>query len=1012
MKPVIFTQLRKLQQWWNRLSITTKLSTGFGGLFGFILLVSINSYIAFKVVQDKAAQDIYTSVELQRLVLEMDRHLQAARTDQRDFFLRYSEIGFNQAKEIYAQEAVDNIDEVIRLMTEFKKLIEQPQVSNSLKETDVDINLFVASAEHYETTFMEAVELVTRLAEEGKGLKDQLDHLGNEGKQAIESLDIQWREQYQALRLAQKEYLITRQRRHMRSTFKILLELEKKILEDSTINQQQKNTLLNILASYKNTAEEILKVDSEIQAKFSDFDLQAKNIDRISGQLIELTNQEVLKAEKKVDEASELIYYILSFSVLLGLLFVTIIARLFQKGITEKIIELTQGVNQLKQGSLDHRLPIESEDELGELAEGFNEMASQLQALVNNLEQQVVEQTVTIRKSEALLNETQKIGQLGGWEFDPQTQELIWTQEVYQIHQLEPEYVPTLEGMLSFFENRYKNKLREAIDKAIVHLTDFDLELPLMCHSGRLIWVRIIGQPFQVDDRGIKVKGTLQNISDRKEIELALQQAKQAADGANQAKTEFLSSMSHELRTPLNGILGYTQILKRSKTLEGEDRKGVDVIHECGSHLLSLINDILDMAKIESRKIELHEQSLALSYFLDGITSICKIKAHQKGLDFKSIYSFDLPKAIVIDQKRLRQVLINLIGNAIKFTDTGEITFQVTCIHLSSRENQNYAIIRFEVKDTGIGIPPEQMEKIFSPFEQVGDKARMSEGTGLGLAISQNIVQLMGGELQVSSIPNQGSCFFFEIECLLAEETIFAEFPIQDHTITGYLGKKKTILVIDDRWEHRSLIVNLLNSLGFEVVQATDGKEGLKEAKRVKPDLVITDIFMPVMDGLELTQILRHLNELKHIPIIISSASISGLDTENSPGINCNDFIPKPIDTEVLLASLKKHLNLTWMYTDSPDLDHLDYPIDRVENSKKSNLFTMIFPPKSELKKLYQSARIGDIEDMENEVKRLAKIDKEYQSFVRYTSDLLDDFAIEEIRILLEDFFQNVENSA
>ncbi|MDJ1174192.1 ATP-binding protein [Roseofilum capinflatum] len=1009
MKPAIFTQFRRLQQWWNRLSITTKFSTGFGGLFGLIILVSINSYIALTIVQGQAKEDIAISVELQRLVLEMDRHLQEARTHQRDFFLRYPEIGFNQAKELYAQKAVESIDRVVQLTSEFKTLIEQPQVSPSLKQTDVDLKLFVSSAQRYEDTFIEAVELVTQLAEDETGLQVQLDDLGRQGRKAIQSLDIQWREQYQALRLAEKEYLITRQRPYMQSAFNLLLELQNGISEDESINTEQKVELFNLLESYRYTAEKLVQVNTSIESRFRDFDLQAQTIDEISGQLITLTNEEVIKAENKVGKASQLIYFILLSSALFGLFFIGIVARLFKNGITQRILKLTQGVNQLKQGSLDHRLSIESEDELGELAAGFNQMASQLQTLVNDLEQQVAEKTVAIRKSEALLNETQKIGQLGGWEFNPQTQQLIWTQEVYQIHQVEPEYVPTLEGMLSFFEEKYKIKLKQKIDEAIAHLTDFDLELPLIPDSGDLIWVRVIGQPFQVEDQGVKLKGTLQNITDRKEIEIALQQAKQEADSANQAKTEFLSSMSHELRTPLNGILGYTQILKRSKTLEGEDRKGVEVIHECGSHLLTLINDILDMAKIESRKIELDEEPLELSYFLDGVTSICKIKAHQKKLGFKSIYSPQLPKTIIVDPKRLRQVLINLIGNAIKFTDTGEITFEVNVLDSISKDGQQFAKIRFQVEDTGIGITPEQLEKIFSPFEQAGDKSRMSEGTGLGLAISQNIVQLMGGQLQVASVPNEGSRFFFEIQCLLAEDQTPAECSIQEHLVTGYLGRRRTILVIDDRWDHRSLVVNLLNSLGFVVIEATDGQEGLKEAKKVKPDLIITDIFMPVMDGLELTQILRHLHELKHIPIIISSASISGLEAESNQGLDCNDFIAKPIDTDVLLSSLKKHLNLTWIYAENQELDHLDYPIDQAKNS---SLVPMTFPPKSELEKLYHSARIGDIEDMENEIKRLGELDEDYYAFVRYTSELLDEFAIEEIRVLLEDFFQKVENSA
>ncbi|MEL6816386.1 MAG: ATP-binding protein, partial [Cyanobacteria bacterium J06598_3] len=367
---------------------------------------------------------------------------------------------------------------------------------------------------------------------------------------------------------------------------------------------------------------------------------------------------------------------------------------------------------------------------------------------------------------------------------------------------------------------------------------------PQLQASGQQVWLETNKIPMH-DDNGqvIGLLGSYQDITERKRAELALNrlneeleqrvkhrtlqlsEAKIAADSANQAKSEFLASMSHELRTPLNGILGYAQILSRAKEMPEKEKHGVNIIHQCGNHLLMLINDVLDLSKIEARKLDLVPQALHLPSFLQGVVEICNIRAEQKGVAFIYQVSDDLPEGIYIDEKRLRQVLINLLSNAIKFTDQGRVTLQVAAV--AQGKDPNLKTLRFSVKDTGVGIAAEDTAKLFHAFEQVGDRTRQAEGTGLGLAISQQIVQLMDGCIQVDSQLGSGSTFSFEIDCPLAVDWAHHRAVSKGRNLVGYEGPCRHVMVVDDRWENRGVLRSLLEPLGFEVSEAHDGAQGV-----------------------------------------------------------------------------------------------------------------------------------------------------------------------------------------
>jgi PAS domain S-box-containing protein len=520
-------------------------------------------------------------------------------------------------------------------------------------------------------------------------------------------------------------------------------------------------------------------------------------------------------------------------------------------------------------------------------------------------------------------------------------------------------------------------------------------------------------------------------IADRKQAESALQKAALVAETANRAKSEFLANMSHELRTPLNGVLGYAQILKTDKTLNPDHQESLSNIQQCGQHLLMLIEDVLDLSKIEAMKMELYPTELNILHFIKNISDLFQMRASQKDITFRYEQISPLPKCVYVDEKRLRQILINLLSNAVKFTNSGGVTFKVGYVGteawrrgqkescdfsvLSSELRQNYLRfsqneipdkhtikIRFQVEDTGTGIDESKLEEIFLPFHQVGIN-RFVEGTGLGLSISRKLAKLMGSEIYVKSTLDQGSIFWLDLE--LPAPKLYSEVPpLQERRwLVGFVGDKRKVLIVDDNQVNRSMLRRLLSGLGFEISEAENGKECLDKAVEFKPDVILLDLLMPVMGGLETARRVRRLPVLNDVVLIALSANVFENTQQESLLAGCDYFMSKPIEANHFLEQLRLCLGLEWIYEDC--LENKKRTTANLSSKSELPNYSDLLPPVAEsVVRLFKLATVGDIEGIFDEVVQLESLEPKLMLLVSRVYQLAKKFGLKQIRTLLKEY--------
>jgi len=628
------------------------------------------------------------------------------------------------------------------------------------------------------------------------------------------------------------------------------------------------------------------------------------------------------------------------------------------RGITRPLLGLQRAVAELSQGTFGTIAEPGSRDEIGRLTEAFNTMSLRLRDTtvsrdyVAGLIRQMGEALIVTDPAGCILTVNPAALQLLGY--------------------TEAELIGQPFESLSADEDPPEGLLSSQPTEA--HETTWRTK-----HNQR---IRVLLTGADLRDRRNTVEGRIylgHDISERLRVQEELRQAKEAAEAANRAKSEFLANMSHELRTPLNSVLGYAQLLRGQPGLSESQNKALATIQQSGEHLLGLIDDILDTAKIEAGTLELRTADFDLDRLQESIAAIMHRRAEVRGLAFTSARWSEIPSLVCGDERRLRQVLVNLLDNAIKYTREGGVALKV-----GVQEER----VCFLVEDTGIGIRPEHRTEIFAVFHQVRDPRAAVEGTGLGLAISRRLIELMGGELQVASSPGEGSRFWFDLD--LPPASVPAPTSVSaERVVIGVEGDRRRVLVVDDEENGRNLLRDLLAPLGFEVHEARDRHEAVQAAAGLRPDAILMDIRMPGLDGLTATRHIRAGAHTKDTVIIAVSASAFEHNRARCLEAGADDFLPKPFRQGKLLELLSQHLGLKLVYA-TDDADSL--------SSSHPPSSDLIMPPAEELHVLLDLARRGDIRSLLRQANHLEGLGEAYKPFAGRLRDLAEAYEIKKLR--------------
>lgn len=890
--------------YFQRLSITAKFSAGIGLLLFLILLIAVTGYYALMLIV-KANESIQISTETQRLVLEMDRGLEKARRLHGDFFLHYPEIGLTKAHETYAQPSIRQIAKVITASNSLRLLIERSTVSDSLRRSHTDLNLYLSSAKRFADTSIESFELVTKLASPNKGLEGQLDkHLETIDDKISKVTDLS--STFNDMKSHIQDYRIKRKRFLMQSAFNTAFELRRRLDEVQSLSLNEKQALNQNIDIFLAVAEGILRIDSEIKAKLKDFALQAEIEGPISNTLINLVNEEVRKSKNTIQHTYNVAFFLFAIISSIGLFSALRIATILNNTITQRIINLTRATAKLMQGNSEIPATVDKMDELGQLAETFNAMASRIKELISTLEKTVEQRTAELAASE------KRYRQL----FEHSNSAVVI---------LEPNEDQTdfLLKNINQSAERIEGKSRnELVGKSIREIhSDFDSSglfellarvvetgqsirhcLALSSASGEKQWRE--NSIFKLPSENIVL--TYEDISAQKKAEAEKQILENQLQRAKKMEAigMLAGGVAHDLNNILLGIIGYPELLLKQLPEESELREPLSAIREAGKRAAAVVADLLTVARGVANTKKVVCPNNLITEYLNSPDHYHTLSKSQK---VNSSLQLDPEvKSILCSPIHIKKCLMNLILNGTEAIEKeGQIHISTANRFIDENTARKNGVVPGEyvsirVKDNGRGIAKEDMEHIFEPFYT--KKVMGRSGTGLGLAVVWNTVKDHKGIITVQS-DNTGTTF--EIALPASNDSpATAALTIDPNS---YMGNGEKILIVDDEPHILDVGGRMLEGCGYRVIKADCGEKAVELIKSLDVDLILLDMIMePGINGRQTYEQIITIRPAQKA-IIVSGYS-ENEEIVKARQLGAKTFIKKPYSLAQLGLAVKEEL--------------------------------------------------------------------------------------------------------